>query len=69
MTKSTLLTQVREALRLRHMSLRTEEAYVAWIKRYTCIPHFSERLWYENIAARLFIMRCRHESALQRSRI
>jgi integron integrase len=34
MTKPTLLTQVRDALRLRHVSLRTEEAYVAWIKRY-----------------------------------
>ena len=34
MTKPTLLTQVREALRLRHLSLRMEEAYVAWIKRY-----------------------------------
>lgn len=34
MTKPTLLTQVRDALRLRHLSLRTEEAYVAWIQRY-----------------------------------
>lgn len=35
----------------------------------TCIPHFSERLSYEKIAALLFTMRCRHESALQRRRI
>ena len=29
-----LLDQVRETARLKHLSLRTEEAYVQWIKRY-----------------------------------
>ena len=29
-----LLEQVRQALRLRHFSSRTEESYVAWIRRY-----------------------------------
>jgi integron integrase len=29
-----LLDQVREALRVRHYSLRTEQAYVQWIRRY-----------------------------------
>lgn len=29
-----LLTQVREALRVRHYSMRTEQAYVAWIRRF-----------------------------------
>ena len=29
-----LLDQVREAIRLKHYSIRTEEAYVNWIKRY-----------------------------------
>ncbi len=29
-----LLDRVREALRARHMSRRTEESYVAWIRRY-----------------------------------
>ena len=29
-----LLTLVREAIRRRHMSGRTEESYVSWIKRY-----------------------------------
>ncbi|MGE5276284.1 MAG: phage integrase N-terminal SAM-like domain-containing protein, partial [Acidobacteriota bacterium] len=29
-----LLDRVREAIRARHYSLRTEEAYVAWIRRY-----------------------------------
>jgi integron integrase len=29
-----LLDQVRSAIRLRHYSIRTEEAYVQWIKRY-----------------------------------
>jgi Phage integrase, N-terminal SAM-like domain len=29
-----LLDQVREAIRMRHYSRRTEEAYVVWIRRY-----------------------------------
>ena len=29
-----LLDQVREAIRLRHYSLRTERAYTGWIKRF-----------------------------------
>jgi hypothetical protein len=29
-----LLDQVRETARLKHLSLRTEEAYVQWIKRF-----------------------------------
>ena len=32
--KPRLLDRVRAALRLRHYSRRTEEAYVAWIRRY-----------------------------------
>jgi hypothetical protein len=32
--KPRLLDRVREALRVRHYSPRTEEAYVAWIRRY-----------------------------------
>ena len=32
--KPKLLDQVREAIRMRHYSLRTEEAYVHWIKRF-----------------------------------
>ena len=34
MRRKKLLVQVREVCRLRHLSLRTEQAYVAWIKRY-----------------------------------
>jgi hypothetical protein len=29
-----LLDQVRDALRLKHYSIRTETSYVAWTKRY-----------------------------------
>jgi len=29
-----LLDQVRETIRLKHYSIRTEEAYVSWIKRF-----------------------------------
>ena len=32
--KPKLLDQVREAIRMRHYSIRTEEAYVGWIKRF-----------------------------------
>ena len=32
--KPRLLDQVRQAVRVRHFSLRTEEAYVAWIRRF-----------------------------------
>ena len=34
MEQPRLLDRVRTAVRLRHYSLRTEEAYVAWIRRY-----------------------------------
>jgi integron integrase len=34
-----LLDRVRQALRLRHYSRRTEEAYVAWIRRYIFFHH------------------------------
>jgi len=33
-TPKTLLDQVRDALRLKHYSYRTEQAYVGWITRY-----------------------------------
>ena len=38
-TKPKLLDQVREAIRARHYSLRTEEAYVAWIRRFILFHH------------------------------
>ncbi len=34
--KPKLLAQVRDAIRTRHTSERTADAYVHWIKRYTC---------------------------------
>ena len=34
-----LLDRVRQALRARHMSRRTEEAHVAWIRRYIFFHH------------------------------
>ncbi len=34
MVKSKLLEQVRYAVRVRHFSIRTEQAYVHWIKRF-----------------------------------
>lgn len=32
--KAKLMDQVREVMRLKHYSIRTEEAYVGWIKRF-----------------------------------
>jgi len=37
MEKPKLLGQVRAALRVRHMSYRTEQTYVRWIKRFIFI--------------------------------
>jgi hypothetical protein len=37
--KARLLDQVREVLRVRHYSLRTEQAYIAWIKRFIFFHH------------------------------
>jgi hypothetical protein len=34
-----LLDQVREAVRLKHYSIRTAESYVAWINRYILFHH------------------------------
>ena len=34
MPQSKLLDQVRTAIRLRHYSIRTEEAYVQWVRRF-----------------------------------
>jgi hypothetical protein len=33
-TKSRLLDQVREKIRIKHYSIRTEQAYLDWIKRF-----------------------------------
>jgi hypothetical protein len=34
MAKSALLEQVRQTSRLKHFSLKTEKAYMGWIKRF-----------------------------------
>jgi site-specific recombinase XerD len=38
-SKPKLLDQMRHVLRLKHMSLRTEEAYVQWVKRFILFHH------------------------------
>ena len=37
--KMKLFDQVRDAIRLRHLSLRTEEAYLGWIRRFILFHH------------------------------
>jgi len=37
--KPRLLDQVRDKIRLKHYSLRTEEAYVDWIRRFILFQH------------------------------
>jgi len=39
MEKPRLLDQVRSLMRLKHLSLRTEEAYINWIKRFIFFHH------------------------------
>jgi len=39
MKEPKLLDQVRDMLRLRHYSIRTEESYIQWIKRYIYFHH------------------------------
>ena len=34
MSKSPLLERVRNAIRIRHYSLRTEQSYIHWIRRF-----------------------------------
>ena len=34
MSKKKLLDQVREQIRVRHYSMKTERTYIGWIKRY-----------------------------------
>jgi hypothetical protein len=34
MAKSPLLERLREAIRVRHYSIRTEKSYVQWVKRF-----------------------------------
>ena len=37
--KPRLLDEVRAVCRMRHLSLRTEQAYIAWIRRYIFFHH------------------------------
>ena len=52
-TPQELLDQVRDAIRLKHYSIRTEEAYVNWVKRYI----------YSGVVRRHHL----HESSLQKA--
>ncbi len=38
-TRSSFLDQVREAIRVRHYSIRTEHAYLDWVKRFILFHH------------------------------
>jgi hypothetical protein len=38
-SKIKLLDQMRLVLRLKHMSIRTEEAYVLWVRRFILFHH------------------------------
>src|SRR3989442_2513151 len=44
-----LLDRVRSAIRLRHYSPRTEEAYVGWIRRFVIFRHKRHPNWLEPI--------------------
>ena len=38
-SKGKLLDQMRQVIRLKHMSIRTEEAYVGWVRRFILFHH------------------------------
>ena len=38
-SKPKLLDQMRQVLRLKHLSIRTEKAYVQWAKRFILFHH------------------------------
>ena len=40
-----LLERVRNACRTRHLSLRTEKAYVNWVRRYVRYQTFTQASW------------------------
>ena len=42
MSKSKLLDQIKKVIRLKHFSIRTEETYVHWIKRFIILSLFSK---------------------------
>lgn len=48
-----LLDRVRAAIRTRHYSRRTEEAYVAWIRRYILFHKECQRLGNRHVGAML----------------
>ena len=52
---TTLLDEVRQVIRLKHLSLRTEEAYVQWIKRYVVFHHKRHPLELGEQDARAFL--------------
>ena len=39
MSKKKLLTQVRDVIRLKHYTIRTEETYIHWIRRFVLFHH------------------------------
>ena len=38
-SKGKLLDQMRQVIRLKHMSIRTEEAYIGWVRRFILFHH------------------------------
>lgn len=74
MSKPKLLDQVREVIRLKHFSIRTEETYVHWIKRFIIFHkkrHPLEmgeqqiREFLSNLASQLNVARATQNLALQ----
>jgi hypothetical protein len=54
--KPRLLDQVREAIRARHYSRRTEEAYVGWIKRFILFHGKRHRVGYFFMGLGVFLL-------------
>ncbi|WP_089729974.1 phage integrase N-terminal SAM-like domain-containing protein [Candidatus Thiosymbion oneisti] len=57
-TKPRLLDQVRDKIRFKHYSIRTEEAYVGWIKRFILYisNNLYKRIYYFNTLNNLIML-------------
>src|SRR2546427_8913102 len=70
-----LLAQVRRAIRVRHYSRRTEEAYVQWIRRFVRFhglkrseEHTSELQSQSNLVCRLLLEKKKRSHRFRRAR-
>jgi hypothetical protein len=69
--KTKLLDQMREVLRLKHMSFRTEEPYVSWVRRFILFhdKRHSKDMGARDVCAAWHMYRCERLTIPPLSRI